>query len=48
MHQIIMAKIKTYACEDWIVLDVIMKHNINIFECCYKKNKQMIEIKKCR
>ena len=32
MHQSIMTEIKKYACEDWIVLDVIIKHNIKIFE----------------
>ena len=32
MHQSIITKIK-YACEDWIVLDVIIKHSIKIFEC---------------
>ena len=25
-------KKKDYACEDWIVLDVIIKHSINIFK----------------
>ena len=33
MHQSIMTKIKNYACEDWIVLDVIRKHSTKIFEC---------------
>ena len=33
MHQSIMTKIKNYASKDWIVLDVIIKHNIKIFEC---------------
>ena len=33
MHQNIMTKIKNYASEDHIVFDVIIKHNINIFEC---------------
>ena len=33
MHQIIMTKIKNYAGNDWIALDVIIKHNIKIFEC---------------
>ena len=33
IHQSIMTKIKNYACEDWIVLDVIIKHSIEIFEC---------------
>ena len=31
MHQSIMTKIKSYACEDWIVLDTIIKHSIKIF-----------------
>ena len=33
MHQSIKAKIKNYASEDWIVLDVIIKHSIKIFAC---------------
>ena len=33
IHQSIMTKIKNYACEDWIVLDVIIKHSIEIFQC---------------
>ena len=33
MHQSIMTKMKTYASEDWIVLDVIIKRNIKIFDC---------------
>ena len=33
MHQSIMTKIKNYGSKDWIVLDVIVKHSINIFEC---------------
>ena len=33
MHQSIMTKIKNYACEGWIVFDVIVKHNIRVFEC---------------
>ena len=33
MHQSIMAKINNYACKDWIVLDVTIKHSIKIFEC---------------
>ena len=32
MHQSIVAKIDNYAFEVWIVLDVILKHNIKIFE----------------
>ena len=33
MYQSIMTKLKSYACEYWIVLDVIIKHSIKIFEC---------------
>ena len=33
VHQSIMAKIKNYACEDWIVLDIIINNNIKIFQC---------------
>ena len=33
MHQSIIKKIKNYACEDYIVLDTIIKHSIKIFEC---------------
>ena len=33
MHQSIMTKIKNYFCKDWIVLDVIIKHHIKVFEC---------------
>ena len=32
MYHSIMTKIKNYACEDWIVFDIIIKHNIKIFE----------------
>ena len=32
MHQSIMTRIKNYACKDWIVLDVIIKHIIKMFE----------------
>ena len=32
MHQNIMTKTTNYASEDWIVLDVIMKHSIKTFE----------------
>ena len=38
MHQRITTKMKNYACKDWIVLDVIRKHSIKIFECQYKEN----------
>ena len=33
MHQSIMKKIKNYDCKDWVVLDVIIKQSIKIFEC---------------
>ena len=33
MHKSIMIKMENSASEDWIVLDVIIKHNIKIFEC---------------
>ena len=33
MHQTITTKVKSYACEDWIVLDVIIEHSIKICEC---------------
>ena len=32
MHQSIMTKIKNHACEDYIVLDAIIKHSIRIFK----------------
>ena len=32
VHQSFMIKIKNYADKDWIVLDVITKHSIKIFE----------------
>ena len=32
MQQSIMTKIKKYASEDWIVLEVIIKNSIEIFE----------------
>ena len=33
MHHSVMTKIKNSASEDWIVLDLVTKHGINIFEC---------------
>ena len=33
MHQSIMTKTKIYASKEWIVLDAVIKHGINIFEC---------------
>ena len=38
-HRSIITKIKKCACKDLIVLDVIIKHRIKIFECSYKENK---------
>ena len=35
MYQSIMSKIKNYGSEDCIVLNVIIKHRIKIFECYY-------------
>ena len=32
MYQSIMKKIKNYADKNWIVLDIIIKHSIKIFE----------------
>ena len=39
LHQIIITETKNYSFKDWIVLDVIIKHSITIFECQYKENK---------
>ena len=39
MHQSILTKIKKCAWEEWIALDVIIKHSIKIFECYYKEKK---------
>ena len=33
MHQNIMTKIKNYAYEDSILLDIIIKHGIKSFKC---------------
>ena len=33
IHQSITTKVKKYACEDYIVLDTIIKHSIKIFKC---------------
>ena len=30
---------KNYACEDYIVLDAIIKHSMKILECYYKEIK---------
>ena len=37
MHQRIMTKIKNDACEDWIVLDVMMKHSIKILSVSIRR-----------
>ena len=39
MHQSILTNMKNYADKDWIALDVIIKHSINIFQCYYKERK---------
>ena len=36
IHQSINTEIKNYASEDWIFLDVILKHGIKLFEWLYK------------
>ena len=33
MHQSIVARIKNYACEDGVVLDVVITHSVKIFKC---------------
>ena len=33
MHQSIITEIENYTGEDWIVLDVIIKHSVKIFDC---------------
>ena len=45
-HQIIMSTIKNYAGEDWVVVDMIIKHSIKIFECAQitGDNKYLIAI----
>ena len=35
-----MTKLKNYACEDWIVFDVIITHSIKIFESQHKEDKK--------
>ena len=35
MHQSIMTKMKNSASEIWIVVETILKHSSNIFECAY-------------
>ena len=41
MRHRIVTKIKNYACEDWIVLDVIMKYSIKTFLHQYMENRQL-------
>ena len=45
-HQSIMSTMKNYAGEDWIVVDMIIKHSIKIFECAQINgdNKYLIAI----
>ena len=45
-HQSIMSTMKNYAGEDWIVVDMIIKHSIKIFECAQitGDNKYLIAI----
>ena len=33
IHQRIMTKMKYYADKDWIILDVVVKHSIKVFQC---------------
>ena len=40
MHQSSMIKIK-YASEIWVVVDIIKKHSIKIFECSISKNNSI-------
>ena len=42
MHQSITTKMRNYASEYCIVLDVNKKHSIKIFECWYGENKWRI------
>ena len=32
MHQSFMTKLRNYACEDWTVLNIIIKYSITIFD----------------
>ena len=43
IHQSIMSKIKNYACEDWIGLDVIIKHSIKILCVSIRRINDMNE-----
>ena len=40
MHQSIMTKMINSVRKDWIVLDVVIRFSIKIFECQYKENIQ--------
>ena len=37
MHQSIMTKIKNYACEDWIISDVIIKHSLRFLSVSVRR-----------
>ena len=39
IHQSIMAKLRYYEFEDWIVLDAIIFYSVRIFECLYIEKK---------
>ena len=39
---IIMTKIKNYSCEDWIVMDVIIKHTIMIFSMSVSIRRKIV------
>ena len=36
-HQSIMTKIKNYACEDWIISDVIIKHSLRFLSVSVRR-----------
>ena len=40
MHQSTMTKMRNSVRKDWIVLDVVIRYSIKIFECQYKENIQ--------
>ena len=41
MHQSIMTKAKIYASEDWVVLDVIIKHSIKFFSVSISRHNSI-------
>ena len=41
MNQSSMIKIKYYASEIWVVVDIIKKHSIKIFECSISKTNSI-------